>query len=57
MTQPLPLREQLKALEHLQELDLKIDRLKQNKNALPQALKTMDAGLALAFSSISFALL
>jgi predicted nucleic acid-binding Zn-ribbon protein len=46
VTQPLPLREQLKALEHLQELDLKIDRLKANKNSLPQALKTMDAGLA-----------
>lgn len=46
MNQPRPLREQLKALEHLQELDLKIDRLKQNKNSLPQALKTMDAGLA-----------
>lgn len=46
MSQPLPLREQLKALEHLQELDLKIDRLKHNKNSLPGTLKTLDASLA-----------
>lgn len=42
MTQPYPLREQLKALEHLQELDLKIENLKKRKAALPAALKSLD---------------
>lgn len=42
MNQALPLREQLKALERLQELDLKIDALKKQRNALPAALKTLD---------------
>ena len=42
MTQPRPLREQLKALEHLQELDLKIDHLKKSKAALPVSLKSLD---------------
>jgi uncharacterized protein len=46
VTQPRTLREQLKALEHLQELDLKIDKLTQNKNSLPTSLRTMDAGVA-----------
>jgi predicted nucleic acid-binding Zn-ribbon protein len=32
----------MKAMEQLQELDLKIDHLKKSKNALPEALKTMD---------------
>ena len=45
MNQPLPLREQLRALEHLQELDLKIDNLKRNKDALPTPLKTLDDSL------------
>lgn len=42
MTQALPLREQMKSLEHLQELDLKIDSLKKKKAALPTSLKTLD---------------
>lgn len=42
MNQPAPLREQLKALEHLQELDLKIDQIKKSKSALPAALKSLD---------------
>lgn len=42
MTQPLPLRDQLKALEHLQELDLKIDQLKKKKAALPVAMKALE---------------
>ena len=42
MNQPAPLREQLKALEHLQELDLKIDQIKKSKTALPTALKSLD---------------
>jgi predicted nucleic acid-binding Zn-ribbon protein len=46
VTQPLPLRDQLKSLEHLQELDLKLDRLKHNKNSLPATLRAMDAGVA-----------
>jgi uncharacterized protein len=46
VTQPRTLREQLKALEHLQELDLKIDKLKQNKSSLPASLRTMDTALA-----------
>ncbi len=39
MTQPFPLKEQLKALEQLQELDLKIDSLKKKKADLPGAMK------------------
>ena len=46
MTQPIPFREQLKTLEQLQELDLKIDGLKKNKNALPAALKALDDSMA-----------
>ena len=42
MNQALPLREQLNALERLQELDLKIDALKKKRTALPAALKTLD---------------
>lgn len=41
-----PLNEQMKALEHLQELDLKIDQLKKNKAALPETLKTLDQTVA-----------
>lgn len=46
MTQPASLREQLKALERLQEIDLKIDSLKKNKTALPAGLKALDDSLA-----------
>ena len=42
MSQALPLREQLKALEHLQEIDLKIDNLRKNKAALPVAMKALE---------------
>lgn len=42
MSQPRPLAEQLKVLENLQELDLKIDSLKKNKSSIPAALKTLD---------------
>ncbi len=45
MTQPLSTREQLKVLEHLQELDLRIDGLKRNKGSLPAALKSLDDSL------------
>jgi predicted nucleic acid-binding Zn-ribbon protein len=41
---PLPLRDQLKALENLQELDLQIDQIKRKKEGLPTALKTFDQG-------------
>jgi predicted nucleic acid-binding Zn-ribbon protein len=46
VSQPLPLKEQLKALEQVQELDLKIDNLKKNKGSLPAALKALDDKLA-----------
>jgi hypothetical protein len=42
VSQPFPLREQMKALEHLQELDLRIDVLKKKKAAIPVTLKTLD---------------
>lgn len=42
MSQPLPLVEQLKNLEQLQEIDLKIDSLKKNQSSLPGALKLLD---------------
>lgn len=42
MTQPAPLRDQLKALEHLQELDLRIDQIKKNRSALPSQLRALD---------------
>jgi predicted nucleic acid-binding Zn-ribbon protein len=42
LTQPLPLREQLKALEMLQELDLRIDAIKKKKGAIPAALRSME---------------
>lgn len=41
MTQ-LPLKEQLRALEQMQEIDLKIDALKKSKGELPGTLKTLD---------------
>lgn len=42
MGQPLSLKEQLKALEQIQEIDLKIDSLRKNKGTLPAALKALD---------------
>lgn len=45
MTQMLPLGEQLKNLERLQEVDLQIDNLKKNQNSLPAVLKTLDESL------------
>ncbi len=53
MNQPLPLVEQLKSLEHLQELDLKIDALKKDKNSLPSNLKLIDDSLQKLDSSLS----
>lgn len=44
MTQATSVRDQLKALEHLQELDLKIDQIKKKQAALPVTLKTLDEG-------------
>ena len=46
MSSPKPLQEQFKALEHLQELDLKLDQLKKNKATLPDALRTLDQSIA-----------
>jgi predicted nucleic acid-binding Zn-ribbon protein len=42
VSQPSSLKEQLKALEHIQEIDLKIDSLRKNKGTLPAALKALD---------------
>lgn len=47
MTQ-IPVQEQLKALEQLQEIDLKIDALKQKKAAFPLALRELEVSLAQA---------
>jgi predicted nucleic acid-binding Zn-ribbon protein len=52
VSQPLPLREQLKALESLQEIDLKIDSLKKNRNALPAQIKVLDEGVAKLRASV-----
>jgi predicted nucleic acid-binding Zn-ribbon protein len=46
VSQPLPLRDQLKALENLQEIDVKIDALKKEKNAFPAQMKTLDDGIS-----------
>lgn len=48
VTQPLglPLEDQFKALEQLQELDLKIDRLRKSKSLLPAALKGLDESVS-----------
>lgn len=48
----IPLREQLKALEHLQELDLKIDQLKKTKGGMPAALKALEDALAKAKAQV-----
>ena len=45
MEQSLPLVEQLKTLERLQELDLRIDSLKKGQNSLPENLKQIDEAL------------
>jgi predicted nucleic acid-binding Zn-ribbon protein len=45
VTQPVSFREQIKNLEHVQELDLKIDQIKKNRDALPVALKELDQSL------------
>ncbi len=45
MNQPLPLVEQLKNLEQLQELDLKIDAIRKNQEALPAGLKAAEEAL------------
>lgn len=45
MSQSLPLVDQLKNLELMQELDLKIDSVKKSKSQLPGHLKAIDASL------------
>lgn len=42
MSESLTLAEQLKKLEQVQEIDLKIDLIKNNKNSLPLALRQAD---------------
>lgn len=53
MGQPLSLKEQLKALEHIQEIDLKIDSLRKNKGTLPAALKALDDQIGKVTASAS----
>lgn len=50
---PLPLREQLKVLVNLQEVDLKIDSLKKKKFSLPSHLKTINDTLQKSQAAIS----
>ncbi len=52
MTQPLPFREQIKHLEHVQELDLKIDQIKKNRDALPVALRELDQSMLRARTTV-----
>lgn len=52
MSQPLPLVEQLKNLEHLQELDIKIDSLRKDKSTLPGGLRTVDESLVKLKSAV-----
>ncbi|MDR3608143.1 MAG: C4-type zinc ribbon domain-containing protein [Oligoflexia bacterium] len=47
------LTEQFKALESIQELDLKIDQLKKNQGALPESLRVMEQALAKVGQSIA----
>jgi predicted nucleic acid-binding Zn-ribbon protein len=47
------LPEQFKALESIQELDLKIDQLKKNQASLPESLRAMDQSLAKLKQSIT----
>lgn len=42
---PRSWQDQAKALEHLQELDLKIDQLRKSRNSLPEALRSLDQSL------------
>ncbi len=43
---PATIKEQLKALESVQEIDLKMDLLKKNKGVLPASLKALDDQMA-----------
>jgi uncharacterized protein len=52
VTQPLSFKEQAKVLEQVQELDLKIDQLKRNRDALPVALRTADQNLTRVKTSV-----
>src|SRR4051812_7223730 len=53
MAQPLPVKDQLNALEHIQELDLKIDNVRKNKGSLPAGLRALDDQLTKAKSVIA----
>ncbi|OFZ02573.1 MAG: hypothetical protein A2X97_07905 [Bdellovibrionales bacterium GWA1_52_35] len=53
MTQIGSLREQLRALEQVQELDTKIDSVKKNRDALPAALKALDDSRAKISATIN----
>lgn len=54
MTQPkASLAEQFKALEKIQEMDLRIDRLRKEKASQPAALKSLDDAIAKAQSAVT----
>lgn len=48
-----PLNEQMKALEHLQEMDLRIDQIKKSRAALPETLKALDLSISKAKASVN----
>ncbi len=52
MTNSFPIPQQMKSLEGLQELDLKIDQLKKAKAALPVALQAADTELSKANAAV-----
>jgi predicted nucleic acid-binding Zn-ribbon protein len=52
VNQALPLSEQLRSLEHIQELDLKIDSIKKSQSNLPTVLKALDDSIAKEKSGI-----
>ncbi len=53
MSQPLPLKDQLKSLEQVQEIDLKIDQLKKSRSELPASLKATDDQLVKIKTSLT----
>lgn len=48
-----PLNEQMKALEHLQEMDLRIDQIKKSRASLPETLKALDVSISKAQGAVT----
>jgi uncharacterized protein len=53
VNQPLPIGEQMKVLEQIQELDLKVDELKKSKKSLPLTLKALDDSLSRQMAAVA----